>query len=155
MHPVDLWNRFARARRHAAAAEGDYWLEKAQAYSRALDARWAEGKDETRDSLMQRQAVPLLVAEAPIVGTGMEYRAAKDSGVVVIAENSGTVEYVDAKCIKIKRDDNGTIDEYKLLKFKRSNQGTCIHQKAIVFAGEHIEADEVIADGPSTDNGFF
>ena len=102
---------------------------------------------------MQRQAVPLLVAEAPIVGTGMEYRAAKDSGVVVIAENSGTVEYVDAKCIKIRRDDNGTIDEYKLLKFKRSNQGTCIHQKAIVFAGEHIEADEVIADGPSTDNG--
>ena len=76
---------------------------------------------------IQRQAVPLLVAKAPIVGTGMEYRVAKDSGVVVIAENSGTVEYVDAKCIKIRRDDNGTIDEYKLLKFKRSNQGTCIH----------------------------
>lgn len=102
---------------------------------------------------MQRQAVPLLVAEAPIVGTGMEYRAAKDSGVVVLADNAGTVEYVDANKIKIRRDDNGEIDEYKLLKFKRSNQGTCIHQKAIVFDGEHVEANEVIADGPSTDNG--
>ncbi len=102
---------------------------------------------------MQRQAVPLLVAEAPIVGTGMEYRAAKDSGVVVLAENAGTVKYVDATRIVIERDSDGHLDEYKLLKFKRSNQGTCINQKAIVFAGEHVEASEVIADGPSTDQG--
>ncbi len=102
---------------------------------------------------MQRQAVPLLVAESPIVGTGMEHRAAKDSGVVIIASNAGVVEYVDANKIVVKRDDNGELEEYKLLKFKRSNQGTCIHQRPIVFTGEHIEADEVIADGPSTENG--
>ena len=102
---------------------------------------------------MQRQAVPLLVAEAPVVGTGMEYRAAKDSGVVQLAEHDGVVVYVDADLIKIKRDDNGEIDEYKLLKFKRSNQGTCIHQRPIVFHGERVTAEEVIADGPSTENG--
>ncbi len=102
---------------------------------------------------MQRQAVPLLVSEAPIVGTGIEHRAAKDSGVVVLAEHAGTVIYADADYIKIQRDDNLEIDEYKLLKFKRSNQGTCIHQRPIVFHGEHVEAEEVIADGPSTDNG--
>ena len=102
---------------------------------------------------MQRQAVPLLVAEAPIVGTGMEHRAAKDSGVVVLAEHDGVVEYVDADKIVIRRDDNGETDSYKLLKFKRSNQGTCIHQRPIVFKGEHVVAEEVIADGPSTENG--
>ena len=102
---------------------------------------------------MQRQAVPLLVAEAPIVGTGMEHRAAKDSGVVVLAEHDGVVEYVDADKIVIRRDDNGETDSYKLLKFKRSNQGTCIHQRPIVFNGEHVVAEEVIADGPSTENG--
>lgn len=102
---------------------------------------------------MQRQAVPLLVAEAPIVGTGMEHRAAKDSGVVVLAEHDGVVEYVDADKIVIRRDEDGERDHYKLLKFKRSNQGTCIHQRPIVFNGEHVLADEVIADGPSTENG--
>ncbi|MEG2298727.1 MAG: DNA-directed RNA polymerase subunit beta, partial [Anaerovoracaceae bacterium] len=102
---------------------------------------------------MQRQAVPLLVAEAPVVGTGMEHRAAKDSGVVILAENSGVIEYVDANFIRVLRDDGEGVDEYKLLKFKRSNQGTCIHQRPIVFKGEHVEADEVLADGPSTDNG--
>ena len=102
---------------------------------------------------MQKQAVPLLVAEAPIVGTGMEHRAAKDSGVVVLAEHDGVVEYVDADKIVIRRDDNGETDSYKLLKFKRSNQGTCIHQRPIVFNGEHVVAEEVIADGPSTENG--
>jgi len=104
-------------------------------------------------SNMQRQAVPLLVTEAPIVGTGIEYKAARDSGVVVIAKNSGTVEYVDAVKIRVRRDDDGGIDEYKLLKFKRSNQGTCFNQRPIVSHGEHIEKDEVIADGPSTDMG--
>ena len=104
-------------------------------------------------SNMQRQAVPLLVTEAPMVGTGMEYKAARDSGVVVLAKNSGTVEFVDAESVVIRRDDNNEKDLYKLLKFKRSNQGTCINQRPIVSHGEHIEAGEVIADGPSTDLG--
>ena len=104
-------------------------------------------------SNMQRQAVPLLVADAPIVATGVEYRAACDSGVVVLAKNSGTVSYVDAVRIVIERDDGMGKDTYKLLKYKRSNQGTCINQKPIVSHGEHIEAGEVIADGPSTDQG--
>ena len=104
-------------------------------------------------SNMQRQAVPLLVTEAPMVGTGMEYKAARDSGVVILAKNSGTVEFVDAENIKIRRDDDNGLDTYKLLKFKRSNQGTCINQRPIVAHGEHIEAGEVVADGPSTDLG--
>ena len=104
-------------------------------------------------SNMQRQAVPLLITDAPIVGTGMEYTAAKDSGVVVLAKNAGTVEYVDATKIKIRRDDGNGIDEYKMLKFKRSNQGTCINQKPIVNKNEHVDQGEVIADGPSTDMG--
>ena len=104
-------------------------------------------------SNMQRQAVPLLVTEAPIVGTGMEYKAACDSGVVILAKNTGTVEFVDADTVVIRRDDNNETDTYKLLKFKRSNQGTCINQRPIVSHGEHIEKGEVIADGPSTDLG--
>ena len=104
-------------------------------------------------SNMQRQAVPLLVTEAPRVGTGMEYIAAKDSGAVVNAKNAGTVTYVDATTIIIERDDGEADDEYQLLKFKRSNQQTCINQKPIVFHGEHVDAGEVIADGPSTQNG--
>ena len=104
-------------------------------------------------SNMQRQAVPLLVTEAPIVGTGMEYKAARDSGVVILAKAAGTVEFVDADTIIIRRDDNNERDIYKLLKFKRSNQGTCINQRPIVSNGEHIDEGEVIADGPSTDLG--
>mgnify|MGYP000882493968 FL=1 len=104
-------------------------------------------------SNMQRQAVPLLVTEAPFVGTGMEYKAAKDSGVVSLAKHAGTIEFVDADEIRIRRDDNNELDEYKLLKFKRSNQGTCINQRPIVSHGEHVEEGEVIADGPSTDLG--
>ena len=104
-------------------------------------------------SNMQRQAVPLLITEAPYVGTGIEYRAACDSGAVVLAKHSGVVKYVDAKNIKIERDEDGIVDEYKMLKFQRSNQGTCINQRPIVSEGEHIEAKEVIADGPSTDLG--
>ncbi|MBQ2218012.1 MAG: DNA-directed RNA polymerase subunit beta, partial [Firmicutes bacterium] len=103
-------------------------------------------------SNMQRQAVPLLVTDAPIVATGVEYDAAHDSGVVVLAKNPGVVEYVDAQKIVI-RNDEGLRDEYKLLKFKRSNQGTCINQRPIVAHGERVEAGEVIADGPSTDQG--
>ena len=104
-------------------------------------------------SNMQRQAVPLLVTEAPYVGTGIEYKAARDSGVVILAKHTGTVEFVDAVNIRIRRDEDNGVDEYKLLKFKRSNQGTCINQRPIVSHGEHIEAGEVIADGPSTDLG--
>ena len=104
-------------------------------------------------SNMQRQAVPLLVTEAPFVGTGIEYKAARDSGVVILAKNAGTIEFVDAENIRIRRDEDNGLDEYKLLKFKRSNQGTCINQRPIVSHGEHVEAGEVIADGPSTDLG--
>ncbi len=104
-------------------------------------------------SNMQRQAVPLLITDAPIIGTGMEHRAAKDSGVVVLAKNSGVIDKVTANEIVIKRDDNGQKDRYKLLKFKRSNQGTCINQKPIISKGEVVKAGDVIADGPSTDYG--
>ncbi len=103
-------------------------------------------------SNMQRQAVPLLVTDAPIVGTGLEHRAAKDSKVVICANESGVIEYVDADKIVI-RTDGGLLEEHELLKFKRSNQATCINQKPIVFKGERVEAGEVIADGPSTDQG--
>ena len=104
-------------------------------------------------SNMQRQAVPLLVTEAPIVGTGIEHKAAKDSGVVIIARHSGTIDFVDADKIVVLRDDGEGKDEYNLLKFKRSNQGTCINQRPIVTNGEHVDKGEVIADGPSTENG--
>ena len=103
-------------------------------------------------SNMQRQAVPLLKTEAPFVGTGMEYKAAKDSGVVVVAKNGGTVQRVTAREIIVKTDE-GLLDKYSLLKFTRSNQGTCINQKPIVSKGDRIEAGWVIADGPSTDKG--
>ena len=104
-------------------------------------------------SNMQRQAVPLLKTDAPIIGTGMEYRAAKDSGVVIVAKHGGTVERVTATEIVIKRTDGVTKDTYKLSKFKRSNQGTCINQRPIVDKGQIVEAGDVIADGPSTDQG--
>ncbi|WP_352419564.1 DNA-directed RNA polymerase subunit beta [Proteiniborus sp.] len=102
---------------------------------------------------MQRQAVPLLKTEAPIIGTGMEYRAAKDSGVVIVAKHSGVVVRVSSDEIIIRRDEDGQIDKYKLLKFKRSNQGTCINQRPIVRKHERVGKGQVIADGPSTDQG--
>lgn len=101
---------------------------------------------------MQRQAIPLLVPEAPIVGTGMEYKTARDSGSAVIAKNSGVVEYVDSKLIKI-RNLSGGIDNYKLIKFVRSNQSTCVNQVPIVRVGDTIEEGDVIADGFSMDQG--
>ncbi|MEW9124334.1 MAG: DNA-directed RNA polymerase subunit beta, partial [Thermotaleaceae bacterium] len=104
-------------------------------------------------SNMQRQAVPLLQTDAPIIGTGMEFVAAKDSGTVILAKNPGIIERVSADEIIIKRDDGQGRDKYKLLKFKRSNQGTCINQRPIVSKGEHVEKGETIADGPSTDKG--
>ena len=103
-------------------------------------------------SNMQRQAVPLLNPESPIVGTGMEYKAAKDSGVCVLAKEDGVVHSVDADRIVIKSK-NGDLKTYKLIKFLRSNQGTCINQKPIVEVGEKVSAGDIIADGPSTSNG--
>ncbi|NLL91906.1 MAG: DNA-directed RNA polymerase subunit beta [Ruminococcaceae bacterium] len=103
-------------------------------------------------SNMQRQAVPLLTSESPIVGTGMEYKAAVDSGVVVLAKNSGTVTYVSSRRIEILNDE-GETDVYKLIKFLRSNQSTCINQRAIVSKGERVKKGDVIADGPATSNG--
>ncbi len=103
-------------------------------------------------SNMQRQAVPLLTTEAPVVGTGMEPKAAVDSGVCVVARKSGTVDYVSSRIIKMTYDD-GERDEYRLTKFSRSNQSNCYNQKPVVFKGEHVEKGEVIADGPSTADG--
>ena len=103
-------------------------------------------------SNMQRQAVPLLTTEAPVVGTGMESKAAVDSGVCVVAKKDGTVECAASKEIIIKNDD-GTKDVYHLTKFMRSNQSNCYNQRPIVFKGEHVEAGQVIADGPSTSKG--
>lgn len=103
-------------------------------------------------SNMQKQAVPLLRPENPIVATGMEYKAAVDSGVVVLAKRDGEVTYVSADYIKI-RVTNGEIDEYKLIKFLRSNHGTCINQRPIVAVGQKVKEHEVIADGPATSNG--
>ena len=103
-------------------------------------------------SNMQRQAVPLIKPESPIVGTGIEYKAAKDSGTVVLARNAGTVDRVTANEITI-RTKSGRKDIYKLLKYIRSNQGTCINQRPIVKKGDVVEAGDVIADGPSTDAG--
>ena len=104
-------------------------------------------------SNMQRQAVPLITTEAPVVGTGMEAKAAVDSGVCVVAKRAGVIERSTSKEITIRYDDNGEKDTYKLLKFQRSNQSNCYNQRSIVFKGDHVEAGEVIADGASTSNG--
>ena len=103
-------------------------------------------------SNMQRQAVPLMITEAPVVGTGMEAKAAVDSGVCVIAKKAGIITYSCSNEIRMKNDD-GTKDTYHLTKFMRSNQSNCYNQKPIVFKGDHVEAGEVIADGPSTYQG--
>ena len=103
-------------------------------------------------SNMQKQAVPLLKTDSPIVGTGMEYKAAVDSGVAVIAKRAGTVTKVSADTIVVATDDKDH-DVYELIKFMRSNQGTCINQKPIVSVGQRVEKNDVIADGPSTCDG--
>ncbi|MEW9528929.1 DNA-directed RNA polymerase subunit beta [Microbispora sp. NPDC049125] len=103
-------------------------------------------------SNMQRQSVPLLKSEAPLVGTGMEYRAATDAGDVITAEKAGVVEEVSADYVTVMNDD-GTRTTYRVAKFKRSNQGTCFNQKPIVAEGDRVEVNQVVADGPCTDNG--
>ncbi len=100
---------------------------------------------------MQRQAVPLVVSDSPLVGTGMEFRAAVDAGDVVVADNAGVVKEVSADAIETMNDD-GTYQTYKLAKFKRSNQGTCINQRPLVTTGDRLEVGTPIADGPCTDN---
>ena len=102
---------------------------------------------------MQRQAVPLLKTEAPVVGTGIEYRAAKDSGVVIVSKNKGKIKKVDSVHIEVERESDKGIDNYKLHKFMGGNQGTTINQRPIVKEGDLVEAGEIIADGPSTDMG--
>ena len=100
---------------------------------------------------MQRQAVPLIQTDSPICGTGIEYKAAVDSGIVIVAKHEGVVSYVSAD--KIVVDTKTGKDEYNLIKYQRSNAGTCIMQKPIVRKGEKVKKGEVIADGPSTQNG--
>ena len=114
-----------------------------------------ENDDNTRalmGSNMQKQAVPLMINQAPIIATGMESKAAYDSGVLVICKNDGLVESVASDKVVVRRD-NGVTDVYDLIKFKRSNQGTCVNQRPIVKKGERIKAGDVIADGPATDHG--
>ena len=101
---------------------------------------------------MQRQAVPLIKPHAPFVGTGIEYKAAHDSGDALIAEHAGTIEYVDAREIRVRRED-GALDSYKLMKFRRSNGGKNYNQTPIVHVGDHVDAYEVLADGPSMEQG--
>ena len=103
-------------------------------------------------SNMQRQAVPLLIPEAPIVGTGMEYKAARDSEITVTAKNDGIVEKVTADEIKVRNKKN-EVEVYKLRKFKRTTGGTCINQRPVVQRGEVVKAGDILADGPSTQNG--
>mgnify|MGYP004669488443 CR=1 FL=1 len=103
-------------------------------------------------SNMQRQAVPLVFPDSPVVGTGIEHRIAKDSGSCVVSRRAGTVAYVDADQIVIRADDGGR-DEYRMPKFRRSNQGTVIHQRPLVYTGQHVDAGEIIGDGQACDQG--
>ena len=165
--PLDEQGRFARAKVNARYR--DEFLEVEREKIDFMDVSpkmvvsvatamipFLENDDANRalmGSNMQRQAVPLLKTEAPIVGTGMEYKAGVDSGVAVVAKEAGTVQAVSADRIVIARDSDGSLDTYKLIKFMRSNQGTCTNQRPIVSYNQHVEKGEVIADGPSTCGG--
>ena len=163
---LDSMGRFVRKRvnaRHASeilevdASQADYMDVSPKMVVSAATAMipFLENDDCNRALMganMQRQAVPLLVTEQPYVATGMEYKAAHDSGVVVLAEKAGTVVSVSAGKIVIKEDD-GDERAYKLIKFLRSNQSTCVNQRPIVSEGDRVEAGDVIADGPATANG--
>ncbi|MHC1695445.1 MAG: DNA-directed RNA polymerase subunit beta [Eubacteriales bacterium] len=164
--PLDEQNRFANkkvAARHraeifeVAATRADYMDVSPKMVVSVATAMipFLENDDNSRALMganMQRQAVPLMITESPIIGTGMEYKAAVDSGVVELAREGGFVERVAADEVVI-RTDSGKSEVHKLVKFKRSNQGTCINQRPIVSKGERVEARQVIADGPSTSNG--
>ena len=164
--PLDENNRFVNKRVTARcrseiievdASKGDYMdVSPKMVVSVATSCiPFLENDDNSRalmGSNMQKQAVPLLTSEAPIVATGMEYKAAVDSGVVTCAKEAGTVEKVSADEITICSDE-GRKKVYHLVKFKRSNQGTCVNQRPIVDVGDHVEAGEVIADGHATQNG--
>ncbi|MDD6021671.1 MAG: DNA-directed RNA polymerase subunit beta [Acutalibacteraceae bacterium] len=163
---LDENNRFVRNK--VNARHRDEFLEIDPSYADYMDVSprmvvsvatslipFLENDDANRalmGSNMQRQAVPLLKCESPIVGTGMEYKAATDSGVCVLAKRPGKVIHVSADKVEVQCDD-GTVDVYNLIKFMRSNQGTCINQKPVVEIGERITENQVIADGPATSNG--
>jgi len=164
--PLDEQNRFADQR--IIARYRDEFLEVNKAQADYMDVSpkmvvsvatamipFLENDDANRalmGSNMQRQAVPLLKTESPIVGTGMEYKAAVDSGVTVLAKQPGTVTRVNADRIEVVND-SGETNRYELIKFLRSNQGTCLNQRPIVTVGDRVEADDVIADGPATSDG--
>ena len=165
--PLDENNRFANAR--VVARHKDEFLEVNPKRVDYMDVSprmvvsvatamipFLENDDANRalmGSNMQRQAVPLLKTEAPIVATGMEYKAAVDSGVTVVSRRAGVVVQCSADQITIKADEDGKLDVYELIKFARSNQGTCLNQKPIVNIGDKIEEHQVIADGPATSEG--
>lgn len=166
--PLDSDNRFVNARVSGRGIKGEndiYPREKIQYMDvspqqivsvGASLIPFLENDDSTRALMganMQRQAVPLIKSEAPIVATGIEHRAAKDSGVCVLSKSKGEVVYVGDEHIKVKRDSDGKIEDYELLKFERANQGTTINQRPIVKKGDRVEANEILADGPSTENG--
>ncbi|MGN0519204.1 MAG: DNA-directed RNA polymerase subunit beta, partial [Candidatus Fimenecus sp.] len=164
--PLDENNRFVRKKvnvryrdefMEVEAGEADYMDVSPRMMVSVATAMipFLENDDANRALMganMQRQAVPLLKTESPIVGTGMEYQAAVDSGTVVLAKRAGTATKVTADVIEITTAD-GTVDHYDLIKFMRSNQGTCVNQRPIVSEGQTVEEKEVIADGPATSNG--
>ncbi len=165
--PLDEQNRFARARVNARYRDEFLEIESDKIDYMDISPKmvvsvatamipFLENDDANRalmGSNMQKQAVPLLKTESPIVGTGMEYKAGVDSGVCVLAKTAGTVTAVSADRVMIKRDDDGSIDTYQMVKFSRTNQGTCINQRPVVEVGQHVEEKDVIADGPATCNG--
>ncbi len=164
--PLDEQGRFARAKVSARCRDEFIEVEREQADFMDVSPKmvisvatslipFLENDDANRALMganMQRQAVPLLKTDAPIVGTGMEYKAAVDSGVCVLCERAGTVTHVQADRIDILTDE-GETDTYEVTKFLRSNQGTCINQRPVVNEGDRVEKDQVIADGPATDHG--
>ena len=164
--PLDEHGRFARAK--VSARRRDEFIEVEREMAEFMDVSpkmvisvatsmipFLENDDANRALMganMQRQAVPLLKTDSPIVGTGMEYKAAVDSGVCVLCERAGTVTKVDADSVEVTTE-SGEVDKYEIIKFLRSNQGTCINQRPVVSEGQHVEPHDVIADGPATSNG--
>ncbi len=164
--PLDEEGRFLRKRVNARFREDILEVERERADFMDVSPKMVVSvatamipfleNDDTNRALMganmQRQAVPLLVPQAPIVGTGMEYKAGKDSGVVVLARKDGIVTHVQADKVVVANDD-GSEETYKIIKFLRSNQGTCFNQRPVVHEGERVAVGDVIADGPATSNG--